>query len=356
MKQLVPGLGPLAHRVVSELRRQEGWESWTLDPPALLRIAAVGDFLFAYARARYAEGWSRDAAAADGDYLASHVLYLINFELHGRKTFWVDESLAWMLSQTELDIVGRCLHLPFPACAFVFADPGTLELAESLLSLESECSARGQPLRSVTAYVIRGEPAGEGKPLELNFSFLFDAQNGRWPYLVTRDLFVHPDDHLEAILDSHVPSVVPQALDALFHAPELKKLIHLVINACLYATSSHLAPIVLRSSAQRLHEALAHKGPRKRARLERRAAGREPAVSLEDVFHLPGRIDISRIKYLSELPRTETGRTLMARFMVRGHWRRANPDWKDQRLRWVEPYWKGPELATVIEREYRLKP
>lgn len=44
----------------------------------------------------------------------------------------------------------------------------------------------------------------------------------------------------------------------------------------------------------------------------------------------------------------------MHRFMVRGHWRRANSNWKDQRMRWIEPYWKGPDLATIIERQYQL--
>ena len=48
-------------------------------------------------------------------------------------------------------------------------------------------------------------------------------------------------------------------------------------------------------------------------------------------------------------------RKISARFMVRGHWRRANPSRTDQRQRWIEPYWKGPEIATVIEREYRLR-
>jgi hypothetical protein len=45
----------------------------------------------------------------------------------------------------------------------------------------------------------------------------------------------------------------------------------------------------------------------------------------------------------------------MHRFMVRGHWRRAAVTWKDQRPRWIKPYWKGPEIAAVIERAYRLK-
>lgn len=45
----------------------------------------------------------------------------------------------------------------------------------------------------------------------------------------------------------------------------------------------------------------------------------------------------------------------MARFLVRGHWRRAARSWADRRVRWIEPYWKGPELAPIIEKEYRLK-
>jgi hypothetical protein len=42
--------------------------------------------------------------------------------------------------------------------------------------------------------------------------------------------------------------------------------------------------------------------------------------------------------------------------MVRGHWRRPAKNWTEQRLRWIEPYWKGPDMATVIEKAYRLRP
>jgi hypothetical protein len=46
---------------------------------------------------------------------------------------------------------------------------------------------------------------------------------------------------------------------------------------------------------------------------------------------------------------------MLARFMVRGHWRKAQKAWADQRLRWIEPYWRGPDMAAMIERVYRLK-
>jgi hypothetical protein len=39
-----------------------------------------------------------------------------------------------------------------------------------------------------------------------------------------------------------------------------------------------------------------------------------------------------------------------------GHWRRAAPGWADQRMRSIQPYWKGPDIAAIIERTYKLKP
>ena len=99
-----------------------------------------------------------------------------------------------------------------------------------------------------------------------------------------------------------------------------------------------------------------HLDPRARqaweiARLMNKASG-------EDVFFLPGKIDIRRVEQLRQVESSGTnqgGRTLMTRCVVRGHYRRPNPTWKDLRIRWIEPYWKGPELATVIDREYRLR-
>ncbi len=59
---------------------------------------------------------------------------------------------------------------------------------------------------------------------------------------------------------------------------------------------------------------------------------------------------------MQELERVPDGRTILRRFMVRGHWRRAAADWADQHMRWIQPYWKGPDMATIIERTYKLKP
>ena len=76
----------------------------------------------------------------------------------------------------------------------------------------------------------------------------------------------------------------------------------------------------------------------------------------DSVFFLPGTIDIRRVRQLEELSRAPGGRAMFARFMVRGHWRRPAKNWMDRRLRWIEPYWKGPDMAAIIERTFKLKP
>jgi len=342
---------PALKAAVDQLCRD--WRAGQPDPVSTVSQAILedlleeNDILEEHARAVHLSGYSREYAIADAELLGTHLFYALNHELHRRKTFWVDEGLAWMLAETDLDISGACLELPFPAFALVFLDPGTLDLAESLLSQVPDCPLSNEPVTILTMYITRitsAEPGVQG----LNLNLLFDSRKDCWPYLLSRDLRIQEDDHLDAILDSSAPDVDPQERDPVFLLPELKKLVHIAINAILYATSAHLNPILLEPSSGRAS------GKRRKGRKKGRKAGK--SISSEAVFHLPGKIRISQIRRYQKLRGLETGRRLYKRFMVRGHWRRANPAWKDQRIRWIEPFWKGPDVAAVIEKEYRLEP
>lgn len=350
MRRIIPDLANVVADVVREVRARPGFtEALTVSQQELEKSKPFMNLLYTHAHSCVAKGWTEEDAAEDANYLATHAWSYVNFDLHGRKTFWVDEALAFMLAQTDLDIVGRALRLPFPSCAFVLTDRASLELGESLLSQETTCGIRGQQLQIITVHATRDAHPGDEDPMGLSVSFFFDARGERWPYLVSRELFIKPEDHLDTILDSRHPSIAGSR-DPLFLAPELKKLVHIVVNAILYTTSAHLAPIILQSPAK------LRPLTKKQRKLARKGEAILRRYSSEDVFYLPGHIDISRLRRLQSLARNDPGGTLMTRFMVRGHWRRANPTWEDRRLRWIEPYWKGPDLATVIEREYRLKP
>jgi hypothetical protein len=84
--------------------------------------------------------------------------------------------------------------------------------------------------------------------------------------------------------------------------------------------------------------------------------GDRPSRTARIRFFFPGAIEISQIRHLQHLERVPDGRAVLNRFMVRGHWRRPPGNWKDQRMRWIRPHWKGPDMAAIIERTYKLKP
>jgi hypothetical protein len=190
----------------------------------------------------------------------------------------------------------------------------------------------------VTVYVFP-IPRGLGDS-GLRFAFFGDAFDGEWPYLVSRDVPLEGKRNLDEILASHPdPDEPGDSPDPFFDSEEVRGLLHLVINAVLYATSREF-------SAEIRH-------PPTPASLGPRLQPRE--LSGETVFYLPNRIVIGPPQGTNDLPPRKPGHPIEKRFWVRGHWRKPNPSWQDQRLRWIAPYLKGPEMTAIIERMYDLK-
>jgi hypothetical protein len=279
-------------------------------------------------------GWDRELAFANVQCLCTLAECAINYEIGGRKAFWVDGGLAELLSQTTLDISGDVLKLPFPTCAFLFDDARTLELADGLRAMAG--NSRRSPSRMLTVYVFP-IPCDLGE-IGLRVAFLADAFDGDWPYLVTREVPLGGKRNLDEILRSH-PASDERASDPFFETDEMRSLLHLVINAVLYATSREFTAETRRPPSR------GSLGPRS-----------EPLeLSGETVFYLPNRIIIGPPRGSDDLPPHDPGRQIEKRFWVRGHWRKPNPSWQDQRLRWIAPYLKGPEMTAIIERMYQLK-
>lgn len=267
MKVCVPALQTVVPRSAQEIRRGDWDETKTIPQDDLADVEEVEFFLKEYAIAKAYSGWSREAAIWDANMLGAHLFYMINFELHRRKAFWVDESLAWMLSQTRLDIDGECLKLPFPACAFLYSDRATLEVAEEILRNEEDALIKGERLKIISVYLVQGP--GEGDATGLSVNCLFDSQTGKWPYMLSRDLLIGPRDNLDTILDSHFSGIDVENLDGVFSSPSFKRLVHLVINSILYATSSHLETLVLRAPFKSVKRGAKRREEKDRAKAER---------------------------------------------------------------------------------------
>ena len=345
MYRRVPGLRTAIERAARDMR-QHGWtESTIFDPPQLLERSTIGEFLERHARALVAAGWDRQTALDDGNLLSIHAFSILTYELHRKKTFWVDESLAFMLGCTRLDVRGEGLRLPFPCFALVFTDRETLGLAEAVARTDPGASVCGLPLRGLTVYATQ-LPTTRGA-LGLHLAFLLDADTDTWPWLITRDLEIQPDDTLDDIIESRFADA--QNPDPVFRSTELRQLVQLVVNAILFAGSSPAWPVV--GSAPSVTDTEPANRPRRR-----RAPPTPRERSEEQVWHLPGKIPIRQVRALRQLQRDQGRGALFSRFMVRGHWRRASDTWRDRNPRWIAPYWKGPPLGDIVEREYTLKP
>jgi hypothetical protein len=263
-----------------------------------------------------------------------YVRLMANLEIHGRKIFWVDADLAYLLSQTEIELPSDALRLPFTSFAVVFTDRTALSFAERMLSKIEEDQLRGQILRVATIYVTQ-EMRSTGRVIAITAAL--DALGADLPSLVRFEISSADQLSLAQVIAcaGRQSSIDSQVTDR----DPARGLFRLIVNAILYASSASVVP--------------EKRVPAPQSTM-RRALGVTPPSS-DSVYFLPGTIDIRQVRKIQELQRAPQGGALLARFMVRGHWRRPSASWADQRLRWIEPYWKGPDLAVTIEKAYRLR-
>jgi hypothetical protein len=328
----VPGSAEVSRAKAERLRKNAGFDdaSTVLAEEDLRADLELQRFL-------RVERSSANESGGEGAVAAPYLRLMVNFDLHRRKVFWVDAALSYMLEHTDLDVSGGELRVPFPSFALALTDRHALSLGERLLVRTKDDPLRGQILRAVTVYVteVRGSDA---RTLEVTLAL--DALGADLPSLVRYEVPAGAEASVRAFLDS-VAAPPPVADPPVPDVNPVRGLLRLVINAILYATSSGVTPEV-RTAPLRA-------SPKRKGLLG-------PPRSSDSVYFLPGTIDIRNVRRFQELERAPEGRSMLSRFMVRGHWRRPQKGWTDQKLRWIEPYWKGPDMATVIERAYRLKP
>lgn len=264
------------------------------------------------------------------------VWLLVNFELHLRKVFKVDEALSWALGTTSIeDELAGELRLPFASFALVFTDRYALGLAERSLA-RGDSPLRGKLLRVLTAHVTELRLPGPRRVLHV--SFIADAQTQQDPFIFGCNLVLDPEARLVDVLVEAAPGEDDAEFSPLFACVPQRHLLHLVVNAIMHATICRPT----REAAPPVREGLRF----------------EPSGRLvsDEVWYLPGDIEISVLRKIQQARLGAVDREQIHRCMVRGYRRRANPDWKDQNTRFIKPHWRGPSEASVVERPYRLIP
>lgn len=209
--------------------------------------------------------------------LLNHLEFYCNYDIHRRKTFWVDESLAWMLANTQVDAESALFRLPFPSYVLVYTDRHTLGIAERALATHRDCPLRGHMLAVVCAYVYELQPDSSRVRLGLTF----DALAGQRPHLMNWELHIDRHGTLEGVVDDSLAGAQTNA-GAMF-----RPLLNAAINATLYTISAGV------------------KMPQYRVQQPKRDVPRD-CLEADEVYYLPGKIKISHLRKLQEVERGPT--------------------------------------------------
>jgi hypothetical protein len=181
MEQHLPGVTQVVTSVA---------ERRCADAAGILRTAATQGELRAEAPVQ--ELMRNSAGLLKSDELLAHLEFYCNYEMQRRKTFWIDESLAWMLANTHVDAEASLFRLPFPSYVLVYTDRHTLSVAERALASDKDCPLRGQMLAVLCAYVMELDSDSS----KVRVGLAFDSLAGQPPHLMTWQLNVDPNEAL----------------------------------------------------------------------------------------------------------------------------------------------------------------
>lgn len=303
------------------------------------------------------------AHARHADYLA-----VSNFELFGRKTLYVNDNLVHQLAHTSLETEADYLRLPFPSCLFVFTSPLALR---ALYAIHST-GADDIDLQAPVSVFGTSHPAAEGGR-KLMFA-CWHAKRGKSYFHVKRELLIRPGWTITKTLRTDWSDIYAElgrsgelttneivfgqkGEDRLFYEEGLT-FFRIVLNTILYLCSNepslleHLSPHANNMAALELIKSTTKRRKRlktiaKQSKLDFTEVGwnaqpiivKKPGVSGGGTESVQG---VSE-RYL--------------RFIVRGHWRHQvhGPVRSERKLIWIKPYYKGPEMAELVNKPYVVR-
>lgn len=299
--------------------------------------------------------------------LSTRYYALLNFELFGTKTFYLQDGLVQHLACTEMNVVAPLLELPFPACMFVLTSRESID-ALYQMHWAAHPEQKGRTLidykAPISVFLVLTEKVSDQPYRQLNI-IAFHANREEYHLMVTRRLCLHDDWTLGEALTTDWANLDAQiekrkhvsaegewetVEDSLFYTDGLQ-FFRIILNAVLYISSAD-AELEHRLSDQETVEQEIDQISSRVKRQELKQAARH-ASRLPYIVVGAGVPAVEAITTFAP----EAKRSLSVRFTVRGHWRRqaCGPGLKDHVLRFIKPYNKGPEMATLINKPYLVK-
>lgn len=267
-----------------------------------------------------------------------------NYEIHGKRTFFFSPNLSRKLAETELNVSSELLTLPFPSCMFVY---DCQVVRDSLyLAIGQEAPSDG----TVSVYMVRYKTAA-GTDAIASYAHL-TRKTGEAGAAFKRELALEAGTKIEDVLrtdwskvdggTNHNELLLPDAGgDAMFNGPGIG-IMRIIANSALYLASSN--PDIIDGLRESPVRGLTTPSKKERRRYERQVTSSPYIVVGSHISDYSG-------------PKAEGDGKLDHRLKVRGHWKsQAHGKGLSERKHiFVEPYWKGPEAAEVLTRDFVVR-
>jgi hypothetical protein len=278
-------------------------------------------------------------------------LMLTNFCLFGKKTFYINGNLAEHLSYTNLEVDSEFIELPFKSCLLVFDDRTTTDALDAL------DGHKNNVVSCIPISVFCNSRFTEEGDRKLIFAcWQADRQTNK--IFIKRELLLKKGWKLTDILktewtdiysaDKEEESFGKQKDDSIFYEEGLT-FFRIIINTILYLSSADKSIKEVLSPYTTLEKQLSN--------LKKVARKKKAKRSLNKV---------SRLDYINVGPDTNPISSksndtneykINKRFIVRGHWRNQPHGTKlsERKIIWVKPYYKGSEIAEIINKPYLVQ-
>ncbi len=388
---------PLTHYDRVLKNRPQMWEfiqkdiTYILGSSASLPIASVDDFsdenLSAYADV-IVSATIQDIAASTGlsieeiipvarqlpqtELLLNAVVAdyhnILNFELFGRKAFFFHCNICDHLLATELSVDSELLKLPFDSCLFVYSAPSVVETAFSFLKIQATPADLLYPVSVYITKLTDTTTGGDSKLLMGIYHWCGDQCS----FYIKREIAIRPGWKVEKSLNTDWEALgdtdgvgirlsangeYRTTTDEEFYTDGLA-LFRLVLNSVLYLSSND-PDIITRVSGREM--AITHANSIKsklKSKKTKQLAKKESALNFQSVGENVHPIYITKRGLLdSSTNQPANFSDYAVRFIVRGHWRNQpfGLNLTERKLIFIKPYYKGPEMAELVNNPYVVK-
>lgn len=293
---------------------------------------------------------------------------ILNFELFGRKTFFFHSNLSDHLLETELSVDSELLNLPFDCCLFVYSAPKVVETAFSFLKVQAEPADLLYPI-SVYITALPDKASGGDKKLIMTVSHW---RGDKCSFGIKREVAIRSGWKIEKSLKTDWEKLgdtdgeglritangeYRTTTDEEFYTDGLA-LFRLVLNSILYLSSND--PDIIRrvsgreisiNRANSIKSKLKSKKARQLAKKESTLDFMSLGENIRPIYVNKSGLQKSSINQLNNF------KEYAVRFIVRGHWRNQpfGQNQTERKLVWIKPYYKGPEMAELVNQPYVVK-